>query len=210
MSVVVVAVGVCVLGGIGFVLVHMAGGIDARPGFERCTAPPREAQVIGDYARDPALRIPPKAENTPATPMMLYPQRYCDNVGVDATRWAMVTAERATYQTSGFFPSARLRSRYEPVARAGGWSYVRQGDEDQAGSCFWVEHAGTRYCQGNGVEYCKLVDGVVTFLLISGESRKDIPDFRAFLDVDLEAQWDLTACPPSTPPAPVPTRTVSS
>lgn len=68
---------------------------------------------------------------------------------------------------------------------------------ENAGTCFVVELAGTPYCLGNGVEYCKLVDGVVTFLIVSGESRNDRPNLPASLTVELDAQWDLTSCPPS-------------
>jgi hypothetical protein len=89
-----------------------------------------------------------------------------------------------------------LRSRYQGVAAAGGWSYIRQADEDQAtGTCFTLQHGGTGYCEGSGVLYCRAIEGVTTFLEISDQPQPN-PDF-ASIRIQVEAQWNVAACPPA-------------
>jgi hypothetical protein len=162
---------------------------------EPCATPSGEAQLVAAYQREPALATPPDDTTPPAGPSRGGIYHYCDSVGVDRPTWALGTDVWRDYDTTGRWPADRLRSRYQGVAAAGGWSYIRQADEDQAtGTCFTLQHGGTGYCEGNGVLYCRAIEGVTTFLEISDQPQPS-PAY-ASVRIQVEAQWNVAACPP--------------
>src|SRR5690348_12363791 len=88
-----------------------------------CSAPAKEAEVLRAYEAEPVLSTPP----VQGDPTIAYAtQRYCDNVGVDALAPADNTERWTEFKTPGSWPSKALRARYDPVAAASGWAYVRQ------------------------------------------------------------------------------------
>jgi len=191
-------VGVVVVVGYGVALELTGGEHGEVPHPPPCTAPSGEAQVLRDYAREPVLVAKPRPDANPPSPYLYFPVTYCKNIGVDGPHPALYTLRESQFQTVGYWPSATLRTRYDRLARSGGWPYVRQADADPDGvGCFAVTLDNTGFCQGSGVEYCKVVDGVVSFLDISSASREDIPGHSASVTVDIVARWDLRACPPA-------------
>jgi hypothetical protein len=167
------------------------------PGAAPCATPSGEAQLLQAYQREPALATPPDDTTPQAAPLRGGLYHYCDSVGVDRPTWALATDVWRDYDATGRWPAARLRSSYEGVAAARGWSYIRQADEDQAtGSCFTVQHGGTGYCEGNGVLYCRAIEGVTTFLEISDYPQPGL-DALTSVRILVEAQWNVAACPPA-------------
>lgn len=166
-----------------------------RPG--PCATPSGEAQLLRAYQREPALATPPSDTPPPATPSRGGLYHYCDSIGVDRPAWALGTEVWRDYDATGRWPSDRLRSRYQSVAAAGGWSYIRQADEDSVNrTCFTVLHGGTPYCEGNGVLYCRAIEGVTTFLEISDQPQPDPDNSSTSIRIEVEAQWNVAACPP--------------
>jgi hypothetical protein len=176
----------CVVCGFAFYATFLRG--------ESCSTPAKEPDVLRSYATEAVLSTPPDPAGAPGPPATSH---YCDLVGVDHLRPGHDTAQSADFETTGRWPSTRLRARYDPVATAAGWTYVRQADDDHVHpeTCFWVTIDGTRYCLGDGVEYCERVDGVVSLLDVSGVSHNDTPAPREYITVEIRAQWNATACP---------------
>lgn len=160
-----------------------------------CSAPGGEAAVLRAYLAEPVMSTPPRPGGAPAIEGGTV--SFCGLVGVDHIRPAHYTAQWVRFQTTGWWPSAALRARYDPVAAHDGWSYVRQADESpaQPGTCFGVAVNGVSYCEGDGVGYCKRVDGVVSFLYVTGHSRGDVPNLAANIHVEIDAQWTTRTCP---------------
>ena len=188
------------LGGLAVVLVCAGGAAGLYRTFvpgASCSPPGDEAGLLRSYDAEPVLSTPP----VQGGPTFAYAtQRYCDNVGVDALAPADDTERWTEFRTPGSWPSKTLRARYDPVSAVSGWAYVRQADDvpGRGDTCFTVIIHGTPYCLGDGVEYCKNIDGVTSFLWVTSEFRP-AENHTSHIRVAIDAQWNTRTCP--TPPA---------
>lgn len=158
-----------------------------------CTAPGKEADVLRSYAAEPVISAPPVPGGPPGTPGT---STYCHLVGTEHFHPSRATGRWTDFQTTGWWPSKTLRARYDSIAAASGWTYVQQADEGPGrDACFVATVRETRYCEGEGVQYCKIINGVISLLDVTGTSRGDIASFPALIKVEIDALWNSTACP---------------
>lgn len=185
-----------ILGGLILAIVGVGGALVAYRAVmpdPSCTAPAQEADVLRSYATEPVISTPPVPGGPPGTPGT---STYCHLVGTEHFHPSHDTGYWTDFQTTGWWPAKMLRARYDAIAAASGWTYVQQADERPGHDvCFVATVNGTRYCEGEGVQYCKVVDGVISLLDVTGTSRRDVANFPALIKVEIDAQWNTTACP---------------
>lgn len=147
---VVLVAGVVLVLVFGFIRIQTPADklFEARNSPTPCTTPPREGELIAHYASEPALYTPPDPHAGASVPEM-HTRRFCDDIGVDSFDLALFTEVGAIYEPSARFSSARLRSRYDPVVRAGGWSYERQADAEHDDCGFAVRYVPGRAGHGS-------------------------------------------------------------
>jgi hypothetical protein len=99
------------------------------------------------------------------------------------------------FASSGYWPAQRLLDLYGPVATASGWTFVEMADNNPAGPCaLTVTHAGTPYCDGTGLIFCKTIDSVPSMFEVTSNSRPDIPNSRAQFVVRIEDRRGASSC----------------
>jgi hypothetical protein len=172
-------------GGAGLLVYQVLRGVP-------CTPPAGEEQLLSDYRAQAVLGVMPAGVASPAP---LTVGRYCDDVGVDSPHRRTLTSVAGQFESTGYWPAQRLFDLYGPVATTSGWTFVEMADHTLAGQCgLTVTHAGTPYCDGTGLVYCKMIDSVPSMFEVTSDSRPDIPNSGAHFVVRIEDRRVASSC----------------
>jgi hypothetical protein len=182
--------------------------------FKPCAPPAWQESVLAGYTDDAVLRVAsPELTADEHGPYLI---RWCDLYGVEHIRPREEVSLSAMLRGTGSWPAAKLRALFEPAARASGWAYVIEGDQEATGCGLPYERPKQHWkgCGPTGVRYCKSVEAMLTYLEITSTPRdlwstadpnNPTREPAAFVQVQFTAQPELHACPPPSSPRPSPT-----
>jgi hypothetical protein len=95
-----------------------------------CVAPPNEAALLDELAKDPTLAVSPADSKRRSEPDR---QTACRKVGKDVSR----TSVTVQYDLPRNVDADHVRATYEPVATAAGWKALSSQPSEQGGSLLY-------------------------------------------------------------------------